>query len=92
MSSTDTTTKRSAASRDTLLDTYELADQITRIREELQSLTSTVGRIAGKQLGRTQDTVRETANQVDTAIRQNPLSALAIAAALGFLIGVFTRR
>jgi ElaB/YqjD/DUF883 family membrane-anchored ribosome-binding protein len=92
MSSIDTTTKRSAPSRETLVDTYELADQLVQIREELQRLTSTVSRIAGKQLGRAQDTVKETADQVDTAIRQNPVSALAIAAALGFLFGVFTRR
>ena len=92
MSSTYTTTKKDAPNRDTLLDTYELADQLARIREDLQNLTSTVSLIASKQLGRAQDKAIETANQVDTAIRQNPLSALAIAAALGFLLGVFTRR
>lgn len=92
MSSTDTTTKKGAPNRDILLDTYELADQIAQIRAELQNLTSTVSRIARKQLGKAQDRVVETADQVNTAIRQNPLSALAIAAALGFLLGVYTRR
>jgi ElaB/YqjD/DUF883 family membrane-anchored ribosome-binding protein len=34
----------------------------------------------------------ETAGQAEEAIRQNPLSAVAIAVGLGFLFGVFTRR
>ena len=89
MSSAD---KRSATSHDTLLDTYELAGQIEAIRADLQSLTSMVGRIANKQLGRAQDKAMETANQVEDAIRKNPLSSVAIAVALGFLIGIFTRR
>jgi ElaB/YqjD/DUF883 family membrane-anchored ribosome-binding protein len=89
MSSTNTTTKRGG---DTIQDTYELAQQIAGIRADLQSLTSTVGRIANKQRGRAQDKVMETANQVEDAIRQNPLSAVLIALGLGFLFGVFTRR
>jgi ElaB/YqjD/DUF883 family membrane-anchored ribosome-binding protein len=89
MSSTNTTTKRGG---DTILDTYELAQQIAGIRADLQSLTSTVGRIANKQRGRAQDKVMETANQVEDAIRQNPLSAVLIALGLGFLFGFFTRR
>jgi hypothetical protein len=68
-----------------LVDAYELAQQIDGIRADLQSLSSTVRRIANNQLGRFQDKTGE-------AIRQNPLSALAIAAGLGFLFGVFTRR
>lgn len=92
MSSTDTTTKRGATTRDTILDTYEIAEQIAGIRADLQSLTSTVGRIASKQLGRAQDRAMETANQVEDAIRQNPISAVAIAVGVGFLLGVFTRR
>ena len=86
------TERKSATTRDTILDTYELAEQIEGIRADLQSLSSMVGRIANKQLGRVQDKAVETANQVEEAIRQNPLSALAIAAGLGFLFGVFTRR
>jgi ElaB/YqjD/DUF883 family membrane-anchored ribosome-binding protein len=92
MSSTNTTTKRGATTGDTILDTYELTQQIAEIRADLQSLTSTVGRIANKQLGRAQDKVTETANQVEDAIRQNPLSAVLIALGLGYLLGVFTRR
>jgi ElaB/YqjD/DUF883 family membrane-anchored ribosome-binding protein len=73
-------------------DAQELTNQIDAIRADIQSLTSTVGRMANKQLNRAQDKAMETANQAEEAIRQNPLSAVAIAVGLGFLFGVFTRR
>ena len=73
-------------------DTQELADQIDTIRADIQSLTSTVSRIANRQLNRAQDKALDAANQAEEAIRQNPLSAVAIAVGLGFLFGIFTRR
>lgn len=78
----------SAASR----DANDLANQIDAIRADLQNLTSTVGRIANKQINRAQDKAMETANEAEEAIRRNPFSAVAIALGLGFLFGVFTRR
>lgn len=66
--------------------------QIDAIRADIQNLTSTVSRIANKQLGRAQDKAMEAANEAEDAIRRNPLSAVAIAVGLGFLFGVFTRR
>jgi hypothetical protein len=92
MSRTETTTKRGATTRDTLLDAYELADQIAGIRAELQSLASTVSRLANNQLGLVQDNAMETAHGVEDAPRQSPHSAMLIALGLGFLFGVFTRR
>jgi len=86
MSSTDTSGKKTSR------EAEELAGQIEAIRADLQSLSSTVGRIANTQMGRAQDKAMETANQAEEAIRQNPLSAVAIAVGLGFLFGVFTRR
>jgi ElaB/YqjD/DUF883 family membrane-anchored ribosome-binding protein len=88
----DTTSKRGATSDDTILDTYELVQQLAGIRADLQSLTSTVGRLANQQLGRVKDQAMETANQVEDVIRQNPLSAVGIGLGVGFLLGVFTRR
>jgi ElaB/YqjD/DUF883 family membrane-anchored ribosome-binding protein len=73
-------------------ETQELAEQLETIRAEVQNLTSTVGRIANKQLGRAQDKAVEAASQAEDAIRQNPLQAVAIAVGLGFLFGVLTRR
>jgi ElaB/YqjD/DUF883 family membrane-anchored ribosome-binding protein len=91
MSSSDTNL-RSGAGKSSARDTEDLNAQIEAIRADIQSLSSTVGRIANKQLGRAQDKAMETAAEAEEAIRRNPLSAIAIAAGLGFLFGVFTRR
>jgi ElaB/YqjD/DUF883 family membrane-anchored ribosome-binding protein len=73
-------------------DVEDLNEQIEAIRADIQSLTSTVGRIANKQLNRAQDKALDAANEAEAAIQRNPLSAVAIAVGLGFLFGVFTRR
>ena len=94
MSSTEDM-RTSAAKRSTSgagRDADDLANQIDAIRADIQSLSSTVGRIANKQINRAQDKALETANEAEEAIRRNPLSAVAIAVGLGFLFGVFTRR
>jgi ElaB/YqjD/DUF883 family membrane-anchored ribosome-binding protein len=72
--------------------TEDLAKQIDAIRADMQNLTSTVSKIANKQMGRAQDKAMETAEEAQEAIKRNPLQAVAIAAGLGFLFGVFTRR
>ena len=93
MSSTDSDIRTGAAKRGAgARDSDELANQIDAIRADLQNLTSTVGRIAKGQVNRAQDKAMETANEAEEAIRRNPLQAVAIAAGLGFLFGVFTRR
>ncbi|MFW2390962.1 MAG: hypothetical protein ACTSRM_06085 [Alphaproteobacteria bacterium] len=76
----------------TAKQTEELAAQIDAIRADMQNLTSTVSRIANTQMGRAQDKAVETAQEAEEAIKRNPLQAVAIAAGLGFLFGVFTRR
>jgi uncharacterized protein YjbJ (UPF0337 family) len=70
----------------------ELAAHIESIRDDIQSLTSTVSRIANQQLGRAQDKAIGAATQAEEAIRRNPTSAVAMAFGFGFLFGVFTRR
>jgi ElaB/YqjD/DUF883 family membrane-anchored ribosome-binding protein len=74
------------------LDTYELTDRIADIREDLQKLTSMVGRLASSQLNRAQDAVARRADDLEEAIRRNPISALGITLALGLLVGVLMRR
>ena len=66
-------------------EAQELANQIDAIRADLQNLTSTVGRMANKQINRAQDKALDAANEAEAAIRRNPLSAVAIAVGLGFL-------
>jgi ElaB/YqjD/DUF883 family membrane-anchored ribosome-binding protein len=87
MSSTDTA-RRGPGKQ----DADEIADQIDAIRTDLQNLTSTVGRIANKQLNRAQDKAIATASEAEEAIRRNPIQAVAIAVGVGFLFGVLTRR
>lgn len=91
MSSTDSDI-RAGARAATGGDADDLANQIDAIRADVQNLTSTVGRMANKQINRAQDKAMETAYEAEEAIRRNPLQAVAIAAGLGFLFGVFTRR
>jgi ElaB/YqjD/DUF883 family membrane-anchored ribosome-binding protein len=70
----------------------DLGDQLDAIRADIEALSSTVTRIANRQLSRAQDKMVETAREAEDALRRNPLAAVAIAVALGFLFGVFTRR
>ena len=75
-----------------ILDTNELIDRIEDIRDDLQKLTSMVGRLANSQLSRVQNAVVRTVDDFEQAIRRNPLSALGIALGLGFLVAIFLRR
>ena len=68
MSSIDSDRRRGPGDR----DADELVNQIEAIRADLQNLTSTVGRIAGKQVNRVQDKAIATATEAEEAIRRNP--------------------
>ena len=92
MSSTDTDRPGAGRRGSGNPDADEIADQIDAIRTDLQNLTSTVGRIANKQLNRAQDKAIATASEAEEVIRRNPLQAVAIAIGVGFLFGVLTRR
>lgn len=93
MSSSDSDIRTGAAKRGAGgREAEDLVNQIESIRADLENLTSTVGRIASKQVNRAQDRAKETAYEAEEAIRRNPLQAVAIAVGLGFLFGVFTRR
>jgi len=77
--------RTSATSRGTIPNAYELAEQIAEVQADLKILKASLGRVA-------QEKAIETASQVEQTIRQNPLTATAIAAGLGFLFGVLSRR
>jgi ElaB/YqjD/DUF883 family membrane-anchored ribosome-binding protein len=70
----------------------ELAEEIEAIRADIQSLSSTVGRIANEKVNRAQASAMESAKEAEDAIRRNPLQSVAIAIGVGFLFGVLTRR
>jgi ElaB/YqjD/DUF883 family membrane-anchored ribosome-binding protein len=95
--STDTdlrsgTKKAAGAAGASQMESSELADHVAAIREELQAMKSTIASVANRQMGKAQNAAMEKANEAEEAIRNNPLQAVAIAAGLGFLFGVFTRR
>ncbi|MGD2026137.1 MAG: DUF883 C-terminal domain-containing protein [Methyloceanibacter sp.] len=73
-------------------ETEELAAQIEAIRAEMQNISATMGRLAEKGVHQAQDKALETKESAEEAIKQNPLQAIAIAAGLGLLIGILTRR
>ena len=82
----------SATAQDLIPDAYELAEQLGNLREDLQRLTLMVSRNINSRAGRAKDAAVDRATQAQEAIKQNPISALAIAAGLGFLFGIFMRR
>jgi uncharacterized protein YjbJ (UPF0337 family) len=69
-----------------------LADQIESLRSGIQSLSSTVERIAQEQFPRARSRAIEAFDDVEDVVKRNPLAVIAIALGLGFLIGVFRRR
>lgn len=66
--------------------------EVDAIRSDVQALTATLARLADKQFAYAQDRAIEAAREAEAAIRRNPLPAMAIAAGLGFVFGLFTRR
>ena len=62
----------------------ELSDQIEALRAELQTLTSTVTDVAGKQLTRAQESLEQ-------CFRSTPIAAVGFAAAIGFFYALIRR-
>jgi ElaB/YqjD/DUF883 family membrane-anchored ribosome-binding protein len=55
-----------------------MSDQIDELRSEIQNLASNVTDVVGRQLTAAHDSL-------ETSIRNNPIAAAGIAAAIGFL-------
>ena len=66
----------------------EIEDWYHSTKSHLADQMEAISTIASTQIARAQDR----AVKVEDAIMRNPLSAVAIAAGLGFLVGAFTRR
>ncbi len=69
-----------------------LEEQIAALRSGIQSLSSTVERIAEEQFPRARSTAEEALHEADEAFKRNPILVIAVALGLGFLIGMLTRR
>jgi ElaB/YqjD/DUF883 family membrane-anchored ribosome-binding protein len=80
MSSSDTAPRHSDKRARTA---EEPSDQIDELRSDIQNLATTVTNVAGKQLTR--------AHSLETSIRNNPIAAVGIAAAIGFFVRMIRR-
>jgi uncharacterized protein YjbJ (UPF0337 family) len=88
----DWATELRAGARKTANANPDLAEELGAIRGDVENLTATLGDVAKRQAGRAQDSAVEALHSAEAYIKQNPLQAVAIAGALGFVYGVFTRR
>jgi ElaB/YqjD/DUF883 family membrane-anchored ribosome-binding protein len=70
----------------------EIAKHLATLRKDIEGLTGSISRAGGHQAERAQDAANEAITAIETAVRQNPTSALGIALGIGFLVGVVIRR
>jgi ElaB/YqjD/DUF883 family membrane-anchored ribosome-binding protein len=70
----------------------QVAETARNIGEEVSDFASDVSRKAGKQFDRAQDMAVDAMQDAGDAMRRYPLSTIAVAAGLGFLLGAFMAR
>jgi ElaB/YqjD/DUF883 family membrane-anchored ribosome-binding protein len=73
-------------------DLKQIKAHVASLREDLETLAGDAARVGHHQFDRMQSTANAAAAEVGDMVRRNPVSALAIAAGVGFLYGVLTRR
>ena len=66
----------------------QAAETAKSVGDEVGNFAGDVGRMASKQYGRAQDMAVDAFDEAHTAIRGNPLTAVAIALGIGFIFGV----
>ena len=66
----------------------QAAETANCIGEEVGDFAGDVGRMASKQYGRAQDMAVDAFDDAHTLIKGNPLTAIAIALGIGFILGV----
>ena len=73
-----------------------VADDVESLRNDIASLASSVGKLAGETVGSTVDGAQvkaaETLGDLEKAIRRNPSQSAMIAVGVGFLFGLFVTR
>ncbi len=73
-------------------DAQEIAKHIQSIRHDIERLTGVVARMGGDRIDQAKSVASGAASELEARVRRHPLSALAIAAGVGFFYGVLTRR
>ena len=73
-----------------------VVDQIALLRSDLSGIANTVTDLAKEQLGETagdiRDVAEDKANDIKSAIRAKPMQSAAIAAGIGFAVGLLMTR
>jgi ElaB/YqjD/DUF883 family membrane-anchored ribosome-binding protein len=74
----------------------DVGDNIAALRADITGLADSVKRLAAEQVGSSvedvQDKALEKLGEVEAAIRRNPGQATAIAAGIGFVVGLILSR
>jgi ElaB/YqjD/DUF883 family membrane-anchored ribosome-binding protein len=78
---------------------YKLGDDLNQINQDLASLRRNLEGLAGDvastgshQIDNLQSIAKAAIEEVEASVQRNPLSAIALAAGIGFLYGILTRR
>jgi ElaB/YqjD/DUF883 family membrane-anchored ribosome-binding protein len=69
-----------------------ISKHLRNLRKDLDGLGGSIARAGGHQAERAQDAASEAVTALEAAVRRNPVSALGIAAGIGFLVGIVLRR
>lgn len=73
-------------------DLHQIKKDIAGLRSDLEGLAGDVASVGSHQIDNAQSIAKAAMAEVEASVKRNPLSALAIAAGVGFLYGVLTRR
>lgn len=80
------------ARRGTEEDRARIADDLAALRVDLKGFTEDVKRLGSHQMEDMQAVAAAALDEVESAVRHNPLASIAIALGAGFLYGVLIRR
>jgi ElaB/YqjD/DUF883 family membrane-anchored ribosome-binding protein len=69
-----------------------ISKHLRNLRKDLEGLSGSVARAGGHQAERVQDAAGEAVTALEAAVRRNPVSALGVAAGIGFLVALVLRR
>jgi ElaB/YqjD/DUF883 family membrane-anchored ribosome-binding protein len=73
-------------------DIRKITAHLARLRQELDGLAGSVGQTGKHQAEALQDQANDAVNAVADAVKRDPLTSVAIALGIGFLLGLVFRR
>lgn len=73
-------------------DLQEITKHLASLRKDLDNLAGSISRTGHHQADHLQEQASEALGAVGDAVRRDPLTSLAIALGIGFLLGILLRR